>query len=76
MPVIPVQRYDFERGHLVYDAIGWWRGRLRDPQNAARLTLNTAYSLGLNHLRAIEKLVAILLAQVYATPLKEPLIKT
>ena len=44
-------------------------------QNAARLTLNTGYSLGFNHLRGFQKLVAIMLAQVYATPLKEPLIK-
>jgi len=52
-----------------------WRGRLRTSQNAARLTLNTGYSLGFNHLRGFQKLVAIMLAQVYATPLKEPLIK-
>jgi hypothetical protein len=45
-----------------------------DLSNAARLTLNTGYSLGFNHLRGFEKLVAIVIAQVYATPLKEPLI--
>lgn len=76
MPVVRTRRYHLEGDELV-DECDWVVERPSPgPQNAARLILNTTYSLGLNHLRAVEKLVAILLAQVYATPLKEPLIKT